>query len=94
MSAITELWLSVIPNTSAIWVFGMTRTWIGATGLISSNANKVSVSSTFLHGMFPATISQNKQSLMAFIVYDVDFKGNMVLELLWDVETHKQSIRQ
>jgi hypothetical protein len=47
-----------------------------------------------LHGMFPATISQNKQSLMAFIVYDVDFKGNMVLELLWDVETHKQSIRQ
>ena len=40
----------------------MTRTWVGAWGLMSRNATVVSVSRTIVAGMLPATILQNRQS--------------------------------
>ncbi len=49
---------------NSMWRLGMTNTWVGATGLTSSKARTFSVSARMLAGMSPATIEQNKQSLI------------------------------
>src|SRR5690606_15704793 len=46
----------------AWWSLGITSTWTGAAGLMSRKASTRSVSSTFVEGIWPSTILQNRQS--------------------------------
>ena len=49
--------------TEEMWALGITKMWVGAWGAMSRKAKIWSSSYTFVQGMFPFAILQNKQSI-------------------------------
>ena len=64
MCATIALFSGVISSTPAMWVLGITRMCVGAIGAMSRNASTWSSSKTFVEGISPEMILQNKQSFM------------------------------
>ena len=70
---------SVMSASDATWARGMTSTWVGATGAMSRIASTRSSSWTFVDGISPATIRQNRHESVIGASVGCGFPGGRIV---------------